>query len=202
MTEKEPEKPQNHKEAKAKKSEAEKLKGLMDDLVKEKNELFGKLQRLSADYANFQKRTPKQIADSVAYEKEMIIKSLLPVLDNLEHTLQNVHAAENVDVLTRAVKIIYDQMLDVLKSHNVEQIKALGEKFDPGRHEAMMRKAELDKEDNIVLEEHRRGYAINGRVIRPCRVIINKLPTETPAEKKETIPEEKPKDEPKPPEKQ
>jgi molecular chaperone GrpE len=200
MIEQEPEKPKDHKEAHHKKSEAEKLKGLLDDLVKEKSELFGKLQRLSADYANFQKRTPKQIADSVAYEKEMIIKSLLPVVDNLEHTLQNVHKPENVDVLTKAIQIIHDQMLDVLRSHNVEQIKAVGEKFDPNRHEAMMRKAELDKEDNIVLEEHRSGYAINGRVIRPCRVIINKLTTEKPAEKESGL-EEKPKDEPKPPEK-
>ncbi len=136
------------------------------------------MQRVSADYANFQKRVPKQIADSVGYHKERIIKSLLPVLDNLEHTLQNAASAENVDVLVEGIKIIYDQMLDILKSHEVEQILAAGESFDPSKHEAMMRRSEPDREENIVLEEFQKGYMLNGRAIRPSKVIVNKFEPE------------------------
>jgi len=66
-------------------------------------------------------------------------------------------------------------MLDILKSHGVEQIKAPGEKFDPALHEAMMQKTEPEEEDNIVLEEFQKGYKLNGRVIRPSKVIVNKL---------------------------
>jgi molecular chaperone GrpE len=143
-------------------------------LQKEKEELFGKLQRVSADYANFQKRAPKQIADSISYEKERIIKSLLPALDNLEHTLANVHTAEDGDAFVKGVRIIYDQMLDILKSHGVERINALGEKFEPAMHEAMMQREEPEKEENIVLEEFQKGYKLNGRVIRPSKVIVNK----------------------------
>jgi len=169
-------------------------------LQKEKDELFGKLQRISADYANFQKRVPKQIADTICYEKEKIIKTLLPALDNFEHTLQNAPAvllrkdeaagAENVDVLIKGVQIIYDQMLDILKSHGVEQIKALGEKFEPALHQAIMQQAKSEQEENIVLEEFQKGYKLNGRVIRPTKVIVNKLPSEettqqqVPAEEK------------------
>jgi hypothetical protein len=65
-------------------------------------------------------------------------------------------------------------MLDILKSHGVEHIKALGEKFDPALHEVITQKAESEKEENIVLEEFQKGYKLNGRVIRPSRVIINK----------------------------
>ena len=139
------------------------------------NILLGQYQRVSADYANYQKRMPKQIADSIGYEKERIIKSLLPALDNFEHTLQSAHSAENVDVLVKGIRIIYDQMLDILKSHNVEQIEALGERFDPAMHQAMTQQSNPDKEENTVLEEFQKGYKLNGRVIRPSKVIVNKL---------------------------
>jgi molecular chaperone GrpE len=135
-------------------------------------------QRASADYINFQKRAAKQTADTIAYEKEKIIKTLLPALDNFEHTLQNAQSAESTDVLVKGIRIVYDQILGILKSHGVEHIKALGEKFDPALHEVIMQRAEPDREENIVLEEFQKGYKLNGRVIRPSRVVVNKLPAE------------------------
>ena len=171
------------------KNEPVKLHQNLESLQKEKDELFGKLQRVSADYANFQKRVPKQIADTICYEKEKIIKSLLPALDNFEHTLQNAHSVEDAEVFIKGIQIIHDQMLDIFKSHGVEQIKSPGEKFNPAMHEAMMQKAEPEKEDNIILEEFQKGYTLNGRVIRPCKVIVNKLTTEQPGQQK-AIPEE------------
>ncbi len=140
------------------------------------NILLAQYQRVSADYANFQKRVPKQIADTIAYEKERLIRTLLPVLDNFEHTLQIACSAENVDALVKGVRIIYDQLLDVLKSHNVEQVNALGEEFDPVVHEAITHQANPEKKEGVVLEELQKGYRLNGRVIRPSRVVINKLP--------------------------
>jgi len=178
MKQKRKEKPKTEDSQKAKKSELEELRQTIESLQKEKDELFEKLQRVSADYANFQKRVPKQIADTICYEKEKIIKTLLPALDNFESALsglQNAHSAENTDVFIKGIKIIYDQMLDILKSHGVEQIKAPGENFDPALHEAMMQKTEPEEEDNIVLEEFQKGYKLNGRVIRPSKVIVNKL---------------------------
>lgn len=174
MTDKSKEKLKTQKQLRVKKGDAEKLGDKIEKLQNQKDELFGKLQRVSADYANFQKRAPKQIADTILYEKEKIIKTLLPVLDNFEHTLQNASSAENADVLIKGITIIHDQMLDILKSHGIEQIKALGEKFDPALHQAMMQKAEPEQEENIVLEEFQKGYKLNGRVIRPSKVIVNK----------------------------
>jgi molecular chaperone GrpE len=110
----------------------------------------------------------------------------LPALDNFEHSLQNANSAETTDVLLQGIQIIYDQMLDILKSHNVEQIKALGEMFDPALHEAIMQKTELEQEENIVLEEFQRGYTLNGRVIRPSKVIVNKLTSEKSSKEEST----------------
>jgi molecular chaperone GrpE len=159
-------------------SPAETPEGLaqeVDSLRKEKEELFAKLQRVYADFANFQKRVPKQINDSVTYEKERLLKSLLPVLDNFERTLKAETSAQSVDTLLKGVEIIHSQMLGVLKSHGVELIPAVGEKFDPERHEAMLRKHEPDKSDDVVLEEYQKGYKLDDRILRPSRVAVNKV---------------------------
>jgi len=157
----------------------EELKGLQEQLQavqKERDDLLGRLQRVSADYANFQKRLTKQINDSVQYEKEKLLRSFLPVLDNFEHTLK-AHATGDAAALAKAIEIIYGQMLDTLRLHGVEQIGALGEPFDPDRHQAVMRMDMPDKPADIVLEELQKGYIANGHVLRPSRVVVNKIQT-------------------------
>jgi molecular chaperone GrpE len=178
------ERPQQSERAEAPDAELDKLRQELDLVRKERDELLGRLQRVSADYANFEKRVPRQISDSVLYEKERIIRSLLPVLDNFEHTLK-AHSAESTDSFVRGVEIIYSQMVDALKSQGVEQIHAQGQKFDPERHEAMMRRTEPDKPDDMVLDELQKGYAMAGRVIRPSRVVVNKVQTAQPPEPQE-----------------
>ena len=163
------EKPKKEKDKQKKKNEIEQLN-------QEKQELFEKFQRLSADYANFQKRAPKQLADSLAYEKDKLVKALLPVMDNFEHTMKNADKAENTEILATAIRIVYDQMLAALKSIGTEQINAAGQKFDPSMHQAMLRQTDPDKEEDIVLEEFQVGYKLDGRVIRPSKVVVNKLP--------------------------
>jgi molecular chaperone GrpE len=163
----------------------EELQKQLENLRKEKDDIFAKLQRVAADYDNYQKRSSKQIADNVTYEKDKIIKSLLPVLDNFEHIIVNTSCGATDDALLKGVKIIYDQMLGVLKSHGVEQITSSGENFDPALHEALTQRAEQDRENGLVLEELQKGYKLNGRVIRPSRVIVNKLPSPQPQQPEE-----------------
>ncbi len=182
-TPKEPTPAESKKKSGQKKDQQE----ILDKLEQEKGELLEKLQRVSADYANYQKRVPKQITDAVSYEKEKILKSLLPALDNFEHTLQGAQKAESVEILCKGIQIVYDQMLDILKSHKVEQIQTVNEPFDPMRHEAMLRRSDPDEEDNTVLEEFQKGYVLNDRVIRPSKVIVNKIETveTTPADEQD-----------------
>lgn len=156
----------------------EQLQADFEALQNEKLELFEKLQRVSADYANFQKRVPKQVSDSVNYEKERIIKSLLPVLDNFEHTLNSDHSGD-IEAVLKGVQIVHDQMLDAFKSHGVEQIQAKDQTFDPSLHEAMMQRHEEDQANNLILEEFQKGYTLNGRMLRPSKVIVNKSSLES-----------------------
>jgi molecular chaperone GrpE len=176
MTEK---KHKDRKEIKALEQELRELSEQAEKLGQENQELLDKLKRVSADYANFQKRSAKQISESISFEKERIVKSLLPVMDNFEHTMAHTESAEDVEGVVKGVEIIYDQMLDVLKSHDVEQISALDEQFDPSLHQAMLQREDAEKEDGVVLEEYQRGYKLNGRVIRPAKVVVNKLAVDT-----------------------
>lgn len=177
-------KKQNAKKGSAK--EIEKLEKQIESLTQEKGELFEKLQRVSAEFVNFERRSVKQIADSVEYEKKSIIKSLLPSLDNFEHALAAAANAESVDKVIEGVQLTFDHMLDAIKAHGVERIIAAGQQFDPSLHEALMQRAEEDKDDNVVLEEFQSGYTINGQVIRPCKVIVNKLPAEGEVQQEQT----------------
>ena len=136
------------------------LREQLDALTAEKLEVFEQLQRVSADYANFQKRAPRQIADSVAYEKKAILRSLLPSIDNFDHALSHAASAQGEEALDNVVKgiqMVFEHMLDALKGHGVQRIDALGQPFDPNLHEAMMRRSEPDKEDNTVLEVYQAG---------------------------------------------
>lgn len=152
------------------------LEEQLAEVTAEKEDIFEKLQRVSADYANYQKRAPRQIADSVAYEKKAIIRSMLPALDNLAHAIAAAKDHNAEDSVVKGIELVLDHMLDSLKAHGVERIVALGEEFDPSLHEAMLQRSEEDKPDNIVLEEFLNGYTLNGQVIRPSKVIVNKLP--------------------------
>jgi len=162
-------------------------------LTTENQKMLDKLQRLSADYVNYQKRVPKQIADSVAYEKRSIVRSLLPSLDNFDHAFnqfgatQNDEAAQNI---IKGVRLIFDHMLDSLKAVGVEKATSVGQVFDPSRHEAMMQRTEADKENGIVLEEYLPCYLLGGDVIRPAKVIVNRLPEIAPAEPEAATTEE------------
>jgi molecular chaperone GrpE len=152
------------------------LQKQLEGLRKEKDDIFAKLQRVAADYDNYQKRAAKQITDNVAYEKDKIVKSLLPVLDNFEYILANTSCSAVDETLLKGVKIIYDQMLDVLKGYGIEQIKSAGEPFNPVHHEAITHRSENSKEEGLVLEELQKGYKLNGRLIRASRVVVNKIP--------------------------
>jgi molecular chaperone GrpE len=162
--------------------ERDELHQMLAALQKEKDETFGKLQRVSADYANYQKRVPKQIADDVAYEKERLIKAMLPIIDNFERILHESHTAETVEAVLRGVQVVHGHLINLLKSLGIEQIDPTGEKFDPAQHEAVMYREAPEKEDLSILDVPQKGYRMDRRVLRPARVVVNKKAVPKPAE--------------------
>ena len=165
--------------------QVEELRKQLEDLRKEKDDIFARLQRVAADYDNYQKRSARQLADSIAYEKDKIIKAILPVLDDFERAVAH---TENADSVIEGTKLVYEHLKGVLRSQGVEPIESTGEKFDPAHHQAITQTSVAGKEDGLVLEELQKGYKLNGRVIRASRVVVNKAPVkiEQPIEEEET----------------
>jgi len=144
----------------------------LDECKKTRDEYLAGWQRARADFLNYKKDEIERIEGLVAYSNEELILKLLPIIDNFDlvekKISEDLKNNENVKGLLQ-VKI---QMLDFLKKYNVEEIKSVGEKFDPNFHEAV-EIAELENgESGKIVEEIKKGYIINGRLLRPAKVRI------------------------------
>jgi len=142
---------------------------LKEELEATKN----KWLRALADFDNFKKRAALEQDQFVKFANERLIIELLPVLDNMIRALATAEKTKANEELTKGIALVLRQMEDGLKKFGVEEIPAVGQPYDPNLHEAIMRKEHKGPE-NMILEEAQKGYALNGRVIRPSMVITSK----------------------------
>lgn len=150
--------------------EIEALKGQVDSLNKDLQEKKDRLLRLQADFDNFRRRSAKEREEISAVVTQNFCKDMLPLLDNFERAM----AAETKDVeaFQKGVEMIFTQFQEILKKNGLEHIEAVGQKFDPNFHQAVMRVEDPEKEDDTVAQELQKGYMVKGRVIRPSMVQV------------------------------
>ena len=150
------------------------------DVGEEVGQLRQRLQRLGADFQNYQKRTQKQIEQAAEMARQDLVRSLLPVLDNFEHTLENLNKeGQNHDVtsLVQGIGIVYDHLRGDLKSTGLRKIEVRqGDPFDPSLHEAMLHEESDEFAENSVLRELAAGYTMRDRTLRPAKVSVAKAP--------------------------
>ena len=146
-------------------------------LRQERDDLMARLQRVSADYVNYQKRAQKDLAQSREYANEALIKALLVVLDDMERALQAAreHAQGDNPLLT-GMQLVYDKALQVLGAFGVEPVEAEGKPFDPQVHQAVSMQATDQRPPQTVLAQLQRGYLLKGRVLRPASVVVAVAP--------------------------
>lgn len=157
-------------EAAAMQEEIEALKSQVEKLTGDLQEKKDRLLRLQADFDNFRRRSAKEREEISAVVTQNFCKDMLPLLDNFERAM----AAETKDVeaFQKGVEMIFTQFQEVLKKNGLEQIEAVGQKFDPNFHQAVMRVEDPEKEDDTVAQELQKGYMVKGRVIRPSMVQV------------------------------
>ena len=142
---------------------------------KEKNkELSEKYLRLTAEFENFKKRIERDKREFYKYAMEKLIKDMLPVLDNIELAIKSAEESRDFDSFSEGVKLIYKQFKEVLCKEGLTDVCAVGEKFDPCKHEAVMHMESEKHEPDVVMEEHKKGYFLNDRLIRPSMVTVAK----------------------------
>ena len=129
-----------------------------------------RMLRALAEAQNTRRRAIEERTRALALQKDEVLASLLPVLDNLVLAAENAGADEAS--LHEGVRLILRQAQDVLRSHGARSFGARGEPFDPGRHEAVERVADAEVAPGAVAEVLSVGFEREGRMLRPARVRV------------------------------
>jgi len=152
----------------------------------ELQEMNDKYIRLYAEFDNYRKRVNKDKEELIKYANEGIIYQLLPVIDNLEMALK--HSNDNTSSgLVQGVENTLREFLRTLEKFGLNPIEAVNKPFNPSLHEAMCVIERKDIEENLVVEEFRKGYIFKEKVLRPSLVSVSKRPKFKDEEKTEEI---------------
>ncbi len=157
---------------------AEPQRSELERLADERDRLQDQLQRTLADLQNFRKRRAQEMADVRRTAIEAMSMELLPVLDNF-HLATSFDAdagAEAMQSMQSGLQMIRGMLESVFQRHGVDEIPATGAKFDPNVHEAVGIDPDPEAEDGTVTQIIQRGYQIDGKVIRPSRVMVGGAP--------------------------
>ena len=133
------------------------------------DELDDRYKRILAEFENFKKRSAKEregLYNSILAD---VIEVILPVVDNLENALKVETKDEDYK---QGIELVLKQFKDVLISKGIEEIKAIGETFDPSMHEAVSSVQDDEKGEKEIVQEYRKGYKIGNRVIRHSMVVV------------------------------
>jgi molecular chaperone GrpE len=134
----------------------------------ERDEYLDNMRRMKAELENSRARLEREHARSVELASERLVKELLPILDNLERAL------EADGDIREGVEATHDQLVDILTQEGLNPISSEGQSFDPAVHEALMSKPSNEHEEDTVIQTLERGYVLNGKPIRPAKVVVSK----------------------------
>lgn len=144
---------------------------VVETLQAELEETKDKYLRLYAEFENYRKKVQKDKEELARYSNEKLISELLPIIDNLEMALKHTDEKES---LIKGVENTLREMLRILQKFGLTPIESVGKPFDPVYHHAMVQVERDDLEINTVVEELRKGYIFNDKVIRPSLVSVSK----------------------------
>jgi len=155
------------------KTAEELLQEKIEKLEEEVKASEDKYLRLYAEFENFKRRKNQEIETNNIYKSQKVITEILPSLDNLERALQVDSDNEEVKALRKGVEMVYEGILNALKTEGVEVVETENVQFDPNIHHAVMQGEESDKESGVILDTFQKGYKLKDRVIRPAMVKVN-----------------------------
>lgn len=138
----------------------------LDQTRKERDEYLEALRRLKAEFENSRKRQERELTQIRERASEKLIAELLPVLDNLDRAL------ESEGDIRVGVQATREQLADVLAREGLVIVASDGQHFDPNVHEAVMGQPSEEHEEGTILQTFERGYVLNGKPIRPAKVVV------------------------------
>ena len=135
---------------------------------RERDQYLDSLRRLKAEFDNSRKRQERERARILEAASEKLVQELLPVLDNLDRAL------ESEGDIHDGVRATRDQFAEVLADEGLLPVASDGQPFDPNVHEAVMGQPSEEHEEGTILQTFQKGYLLNGRAVRPAKVVVAK----------------------------
>jgi molecular chaperone GrpE len=142
------------------------------------------LYRTAADLDNYRKRSKREVGEAEGRGRELMLKDLLPVFDNLERATAHADSVTEVQSLVDGISLVIRQFRDALGRAGIERIPTTGTAFDPAVHEAIQQIETAELEAGRVALEIQAGYRLGTKLIRPALVAVAKAPArkDEPAE--------------------
>lgn len=128
--------------------------------------------RLAADFDNYRKRQEQERESLVKYGTENALKKMLEVLDNFERGQKTLEGVEDSEKIKECFQLVHKQVWDTLSKLGLEEIKAVGEEFDPNFHEAVMQTPTTEHPEHTVINELQKGYKVGDKILRPTLVNV------------------------------
>lgn len=161
----------------------EQTKDTSDKKDESKNEEYSKLKadydklnqqyvRLAADFDNFRKRQEQERENLIKYGTEAALKKMIEVLDNFERGQKALENVEDCEKVKESFNLVHKQVHEALSKLGLEEIKAVGEEFDPNFHEAVMQTPTSEHPEHTVINELQKGYKLGDKVLRPTLVNV------------------------------
>lgn len=156
------------------KKEIEALKRALEEERRNSTLYLERLKYLQAEFENHLKRIERETEEKIKRSNERMIIRLLPIIDDLEKALEQGRSLNSSSPLLEGVEMVLKNMLTMLREEGLEEIKAVGDIFDPSRHEAVSQVSNPNLKDGVIVRELRKGYMLNGRLLRPSLVEVVK----------------------------
>jgi len=145
-------------------------------LARERDEYLRRLQRVTADYQNYQKRQEKMKSRIREQIKQDVVGQILPVADSLARAMEAAEDVEGAENILEGLQLVESEFHKLLENFDVKPIQAEGEEFDPHYHDAVMQEPKDDVPPNTVVRELKKGFVMGDRVIRPAQVSVSAQP--------------------------
>ena len=144
-----------------------------EKLMQSEKALNERVVRLSADFDNYRKRVVRDQELTRNQLEERIVVSFLTVMDNFERAIAHAKQSSDYDQLMRGVELTSRMYLSTLAKHGCVPFDSVGKTFDPVYHDVLQRVINPEEEDNVIVQEHLKGYIMHERVVRPALVVVS-----------------------------
>ncbi len=137
------------------------------------NELQDKLLRKAAEFENYKRRAENDQLNLLSFAAESFIVKILPVIDDLERSLDHISDADSAEAIKEGIMLVYDKLIKILDEQGIKKIDSVGKPFNVDYHDALMQIKDDTVPVHTVVEEVEKGYLYKNKVIKHAKVIVS-----------------------------